>query len=382
MQSDTSLDESLRKSSAWVQDEVTGKTETELQRIAVSSLERAAMSFSGHERNHLFMNRNGESFDDVSGISGLNVDADSRSFAIVDFDRDGWQDIVLANVTSPSISFFRNQLGDIASNSENRRLVVDCIGGNDTADKSAQFGNRDGYGAVVKIFVNDEVLVREKRCGEGLAAQNSQLLHFGLGSNTLASKIEIRWPSGLNQQIENVPAGSLVRAFEDTSQTSDPTGFELTKMPESVGLANRKSSDETLSFRPAQAGNARHQIYVSMATWCPNCKKHLPQLNLLRRLANESELDIVGVPIDGSDSDVMLSKYLIENKPPYELSGKWAQHDREEFARIIGKTLEFDSLPATVLTDEKGQVLNVFAGVPTLSELAKAGVRFGEATNK
>ena len=376
MQSDKSLDVNLRNSSAWEQDEVTGKSVKELKRIDAPSLQRASMSFSGHERNHLFMNRNGKSFEDVSGISGLNSDADSRSFAVLDFDRDGWQDIVLASVTSPVISFFRNQMGEIESNSENRMLVVDCIGGNTAATASTQFGNRDGFGVKVKVFVGDDILVREKRSSEGLAAQNSQLLHFGLGANSMANKIEIHWPSGMSQEIENVMAGSLVRVFEDAARSSSPNAIEVTKLPTSSKPVVGQSSDDQLTFRPQKSGNAEHQIYVSMATWCPNCKKQLPQLRLIQELVSKTELQAIGVPVDGRDSDTMLSKYQIENNPTYELSGRWAKHDREAFNTMVKRQLEFDSLPATILTNKQGQVLEIFSGVPTLSELVKSGVRF------
>jgi len=340
------------------------------------------MSFSGHERNRLFMNRSGKSFDDVSGISGLNSDSDSRSFAVVDFDKDGWQDIVLASVTSPVISFFRNQMGEIESNAQNCRLVVDCVGGNDAAIASTQFGNRDGFGVKVKVFVGDQVLVREKRSSEGLAAQNSKLLHFGLGTDAMASKIEIHWPSGTSQQIENVAAGSLVRVFENAEQSSSSNAFEVSKLPTFSNPVDDKASNEQLAFLPQEAGNAEHQIYVSMATWCPNCKKQIPQVSLIQELAGKADLQVIGVPVDGRDTDSMLSKYQIENSPTYELSGRWSKHDRDTFNRLVKQQLEFDSLPASVLTNKQGQVLEVFAGVPTVSELAKLGVRFNDVEDQ
>ena len=38
--------------------------------------------------------------------------------------------------------------------------------------------------------------------------------HFGLGTGTKISSLEIRWPSGLNQRIENPPVNATVRIVE------------------------------------------------------------------------------------------------------------------------------------------------------------------------
>ena len=62
-------------------------------------------SFSGYERNCLFLNRAGKQFTDVSLISGLDNIADGRTFVYWDYDRDGWQDIALVNANSPLLNF-------------------------------------------------------------------------------------------------------------------------------------------------------------------------------------------------------------------------------------------------------------------------------------
>ena len=70
-------------------------------------------SLSGHERNKLYLNAaSGSDFEDVSGVSGLDDEADGRAFAVLDYDRDGWNDIVLVNAMNPLTRLFRNELGD------------------------------------------------------------------------------------------------------------------------------------------------------------------------------------------------------------------------------------------------------------------------------
>jgi hypothetical protein len=39
-------------------------------------------------------------------------------------------------------------------------------------------------------------------------------VHFGLGSDTRADSIEIRWPSGVVQKFQNVGADQVLKAVE------------------------------------------------------------------------------------------------------------------------------------------------------------------------
>ena len=73
---------------------------------------------------------------------------------------------------------------------------------------------RDPYGTVVKLRVGGKLIVRELRCGEGYAAQNSRTLLVGIGAAAEATSVEIRWPSGKKQEIGSVPEGTLVTANE------------------------------------------------------------------------------------------------------------------------------------------------------------------------
>ncbi len=80
------------------------------------------MSFSGKERNRLFLSRNAKQFVDLSAISGLDNIADSRVFVVWDFDRDGWQDIAVANSNAPLLSIYRNELDASEKAREQLRL--------------------------------------------------------------------------------------------------------------------------------------------------------------------------------------------------------------------------------------------------------------------
>jgi len=80
--------------------------------------------------------------------------------------------------------------------------------------------NRDGIGAVVKIVTNEgSQWVTATASGSYLSASDPRV-HFGLGNASVASSIEIRWPSGVSQTLTNIKAVQQVQIDEPTA--SDP----------------------------------------------------------------------------------------------------------------------------------------------------------------
>ena len=69
-------------------------------------------SFSGYERNRVFLNTGSARFADVSASSGLDFLDDGRGLARVDWDLDGDLDLWLANRTAPQLRLMRNELAN------------------------------------------------------------------------------------------------------------------------------------------------------------------------------------------------------------------------------------------------------------------------------
>ena len=179
----------------------------------------AGASLSGSERNHLFLNQGGDRFVDLSGISGADSPADGRAFTLLDFDRDGWQDLAVVNANAPLFQLFHNQMGD---GSTAAMLALRFVGGNHADQPSQQWSARDGYGATVTIDVAPGTIVRQHRAGEGFSAQNSPIMRIGLGDMSRVASLEVRWPSGKVQIATDVPARTLVSVYENEGHS--PTG--------------------------------------------------------------------------------------------------------------------------------------------------------------
>jgi hypothetical protein len=52
--------------------------------------------------------------------------------------------------------------------------------------------------------------VREVQSGSSYLAQNDLRAHFGLGRAAGAERLEVRWPDGSTESVQNLPANHLV----------------------------------------------------------------------------------------------------------------------------------------------------------------------------
>ena len=83
----------------------------------------------------------------------------------------------------------------------NRALIVKCIGTR---------SNRSAIGARVKVTSAGREQIDEVMSGSSYYSHNDLRLHFGLGAAELVDKIEVAWPSGAKDSVENVKANQIV----------------------------------------------------------------------------------------------------------------------------------------------------------------------------
>ncbi|HET9408188.1 MAG TPA: CRTAC1 family protein [Candidatus Sulfotelmatobacter sp.] len=150
----------------------------------------------------LLHNERGKKFNDVSADSGTIFQQKwaARGLAVGDLDNDGRLDVVVTTNTGP-VYVLHNQGG-----TGSHWLTLKLIG-----HKS----NRDGIGAEVKLVAPSGAMqyVTATTSGSYLSASDGRV-HFGLGSENSAKLIEIHWPSGIVQRLENVKADGIVNVDE------------------------------------------------------------------------------------------------------------------------------------------------------------------------
>jgi len=75
--------------------------------------------------------------------------------------------------------------------------------------------NRDGMGARVKaVLPSGRTLYEYVTTANGIYSASDKRVHLGLGSDSEVSQLEIRWPSGAVQKLTNVRAGQLLEVVE------------------------------------------------------------------------------------------------------------------------------------------------------------------------
>jgi enediyne biosynthesis protein E4 len=139
---------------------------------------------------------------EAAGLRDLPLRA-ARGIAFEDFDNDGDVDIVVLNSREPP-TLLRNEWNEVGS--QNHWLQIQLVGVQ---------ANRDGVGARVDVTVGDLALVREVHSGRGYQSHWGSRLHFGLGPHDRVDRIEIRWPGGGTQILEQVPADQLLKIIQD-----------------------------------------------------------------------------------------------------------------------------------------------------------------------
>jgi hypothetical protein len=74
--------------------------------------------------------------------------------------------------------------------------------------------NRDGIGARIKVVTNAGAQYNHQTSSVCYASSSLGPVHFGLGGETKATTVEIHWPSGIVQTLQNVAADQILRVTE------------------------------------------------------------------------------------------------------------------------------------------------------------------------
>jgi len=74
--------------------------------------------------------------------------------------------------------------------------------------------NRNGVGAQLKLTIGTHTQKREVKAGSSYLGQNDQRQHFGLGAATRVDRLEVRWPSGQTDALQNIEANQIITIRE------------------------------------------------------------------------------------------------------------------------------------------------------------------------
>ncbi len=312
------------------------------------------------------MNLEGERFIDLGGIYGLDHPGDGRTVAMLDYDHDGWTDFAVASSNKPSLQLFRNKIGDL-SEKEPRFVALRLEGGNRSPEANEGLSPRDGYGARIEVETSSVVQAVESRCGEGRSTVHSRTMILGLGESAVADQLRVRWPSGKVSETGPIQSGTLLTVYEVSSDSPDGSGAHKT-VYEKVDRGERKESPPLLAVG---ALGDELRVYVTMTTTCAACLRAKPKIERLKSACMDEGVGFYGVSVDPSETSAALKEYVDKRHPPYEVLSELSLDQVGAVKEIVRSTLGYESTPSTIVTDREGRVLDVRAGIPSLSVLKK-----------
>ena len=276
------------------------------------------------DTNNLYRNNGDGTFTDMAGPTGFGpVSIPMLGFGVrfLDFDNDGWKDLLVANGhVNPQVDqynlgityaqrslLFRNlgngrleEMGEragpaLAARHVGRGLAVADFDNDGRLDllltnlddsptllhnlargagnwlRIRTIGtksNRDGYGARVEVTAGSLTQTDEVRASSSYLSSSDPRLHFGLGKALRADRIVVRWPSGLVDTLSDVAANQEIVIEEgkgvvpaSAPPSATPVGQSAPgSCVQSKSCSRPSSSRETvahLSLGPGQVFRAR-----------------------------------------------------------------------------------------------------------------------------
>lgn len=157
-------------------------------------------NLSAYEPNRLFINVAGRQFVDLSHQSGADIDSDSRSVIVGDFDNDDDPDLLVGSVGGGPLRLFQNAIPHVSN-----RVRLQLVG---------VTSNRQAIGSRVVAHCGGQQIVRDLFPANGFMGQNPAELLLGLGQAEKIDRLTVRWPSGVTQQFEDVPVNCHLEIVE------------------------------------------------------------------------------------------------------------------------------------------------------------------------
>jgi thiol-disulfide isomerase/thioredoxin len=317
-------------------------------------------SFSGYERDPLYLNLGTKKFMDISGVSGIDSITDGRAGVFADFDNDGDLDVFSTTIQGQAHLLFRNNVGQA-----NNWLRIALEGNERTG--------RDAFSAIVRVKTSQGTLTKIKDGGSGFISQHDPRLLFGLGQDARAEWIEVTWPHGKVERFAGEATAGTTLLLREGTGRAEALSVARANLPDpltrteafALGLKVRVGQlMPELALKPVggvatslrrQLKPGRRALVNVWATWCTPCAAEMPELEKLRAPLAARGIDLMGLNVDSD--------------PAADVSGFIKAH-RVQYPNYLGGVGAIESLyatdelsvPMSIVVDDKGIVTEIIPG--------------------
>ncbi|MFT7035354.1 MAG: hypothetical protein ACJA2S_003877 [Cyclobacteriaceae bacterium] len=158
------------------------------------------------KENYFYLNQNDLTFKKLLLPDSMKFQTNSNGAAYADFDNDGDMDFVVNN--SDDFSFIYENNSDKISTNNFLKVMF-----------KGPKGNLSGIGNRVKIVQGDQIKIQEQYTTRGFQSSVSQVVHFGLGNDTIIDELEVIWFDGKRQRLKKITGNKLIIVdYKDASE--------------------------------------------------------------------------------------------------------------------------------------------------------------------
>lgn len=210
------------------------------------------------QSNFLFRNNGNKTFAKLDNAI-TQVGSNSYGTAWSDFDNDGDYDLIVANRGDNANDFFINGKGSCTSH-----LPIKLVGCN---------SNKSAIGAMIKVksTVNGVALWQTKDIAtqnSAMGGQNSQKILFGLGDASTIDSVSVYWPSGIVTHLTNANVNTLLTITEQCGSQvcgvvyHDENGNGIQDSSE-LGIPNRSLTVTPGNFQVYTGANGEYAFFLT-----------------------------------------------------------------------------------------------------------------------
>ena len=310
-------------------------------------------SFSGNERDKLFLNDGAGSFLDLSDLSGADSPNDGRAVIAFDADDDGDVDLFVHETQRERHAMYRNDLGTAP--------------GFVKIKLRATTGNAEAIGAQVEVVAGDRRVSQGLSRGAGFISCQAPELIFGLGGAPAAT-VTVRWPGGAVEAFGEVTLGARVLLVEGAGE-AEAYGAAPRPLPDPkprgllVSVGDRIAPFEVLDAAgaPVLIDPAATGERVALNLWASYCAPCVAELPLLEEWDAGEDMRVIAVSVDAPSDQARALELLGQRAPAL---GVHLAGDPRPGVRTIQDVVDLARLPlpTTLMLSPDGTVEEILRG--------------------